>query len=104
MKISIGRTVHFVMPNGAHRPAVVVNGPFGEAPNLGVNLQIALDKANDGRALGDDGGTNVYRLETEFGADVSPGGFVANVYTRFEDPTGQTPGTWHWPEREDAAQ
>ena len=76
-KPTTGRMVHFVMPNGKHRPAIVVE-PWG---GLGaVNLQVFPDGSNDGAG-------------------------VANVEWRtsvkYDNSETPEPGTWHWPERSD---
>lgn len=48
-----GRIVHFVMPNGKHRPAIIVeawrnvHGP----PDHRVNLVVFLDGLNDAESL-----------------------------------------------------
>lgn len=70
-----GRMVHYVMPNGKHRPAVVVqvwNHDQGTS-----NLQVFTDGDNDG-GWGE-GGL-----------------YWATSITYSEEPN---PGTWHWIER-----
>jgi hypothetical protein len=88
-KPSIGRTVHFVLPEqagiksgavGAHRPATIVRvwadeGHYLDEPGV-VQLQVLTDGSNDFEA-----GTQLY--------------WATSVHY---DPTGK-PGTWHWPEK-----
>lgn len=72
--------MHFVMPNGQHRPAVVVqvwNKDTGCS-----NLQVFTDGTNDGPVFGDGNGLcNAYWA-------------TSVLYS--EDPQ---PRTWHWIER-----
>jgi hypothetical protein len=50
-KLTIGRTVHFVLhegPNkGAIRPAVIVNNWGSDDPDQAVQLQVFTDSSND---------------------------------------------------------
>ncbi len=66
-----GRIVHYVMPNGKHRPAVVVEVWDGKGA---VNLQVFTDSMNDG---------------------------APNVQWQTSVPFSESPeaGTWHWIER-----
>lgn len=81
-----GRIVHFVLPNGEHRPAMVVRvfRQDDKAPADGkCNLQVFLDGTNDTRTL------------------VEPGmvsGFTLWATSKICDPSG-APGTWHWIEK-----
>ena len=76
-----GRIVHYVMPNGAHRPAIVVNVVSAWGPGY-VNLQVFTDVANDGVSHGMEWRTSVpYRDPAQAS---SPEDLI---------------GTWHWPER-----
>lgn len=75
-----GRIVHFVMPNGAHRPAMVVEvwGPSGCS-----NLQVFLDGLNDKRA-----NPSVYSDTGLYWAtSINP------------DEENKQPHSWHWIER-----
>jgi hypothetical protein len=77
-----GRIVHYVMPNGDHRPAIVVRvwrGPCGEESGCS-NLQVFTDGRNDGP------------------------GFESGVHwaTSVAYSDEPKPGTWHWPERRQA--
>ncbi len=76
-----GRIVHFVIPNGEHRAAIVVlvcpkawGYPAGTS-----QLQVFMDGTND-RAPGYDGGGIMWATSVFFS----------------EKPT---PGSWHWIER-----
>lgn len=77
MTPSVGRIVHYVMPDGpakgAHRPAVVVC-----AFNVTcVNLQVFVDGINDG-------------VEAHQG-----------TLWKSSVCEGTCPGSWHWPEKVD---
>lgn len=73
-----GRIVHFVLPNGEHRPAVVVRAWRGPNMPLGCcNLQVFTDGSNDG---------------SEYKAGI----YWATSVEYSEDPK---PYTWHWPEQ-----
>jgi hypothetical protein len=84
---TIGRTVHYVMPNGQHRPAVIVHSYSGQSY---ANLNVALDGENDR--------DNLCTL-----GEMPPGSAVPAQLWRgsvMADFTEAQPGTWHWPERE----
>jgi hypothetical protein len=69
-----GRMVHYVMPDGVHRPAVIVrvwNRETGYS-----NLQVFTDGTND------PGGANGIMWKTSVNYSKDP-----------------VPGTWHWIER-----
>lgn len=68
-----GRIVHFVLPNGDHRPAIVVR--VWTAPL--VNLQVFIDGTNDHVPQDT---YNVWQTSIPF------------------NESGK-PGTWHWIER-----
>jgi hypothetical protein len=72
---SIGRTVHFVLPSGEHRPAVIVR-VFDPSPseNSRVNLQVFTDATNDGLD------SIVWRTSVA------------------QDAEQMKPSTWHFPE------
>lgn len=71
-----GRIVHFVMPDGAHRPAIVVNvwQVSGQCEGY-VNLQVFTDGANDGQAFAS--------------------GLLWQTSVCHDTDT-KKPGTWHW--------
>lgn len=79
-KLSIGRVVHYVLKNGTHRPAVVVQVWNSDCANLKVDLDGYNDKNED---------LPCSRIDpmTAWATSVCP------------DSTGEKPGTWHWPER-----
>lgn len=78
-----GRIVHYVMPDGQHRPAVVVrvwNSPGHEGL---ANLQAITDGTND--------------VVTGAPAEAAKGLMWATSVEN--DETEKKPGTWHWIER-----
>lgn len=95
-----GRMVHYVMPDGQHRPAAVVRvwdpAQVSYPPGV-VNLQVMLDGTNDltslmalvGQVVGDAG---------EYAREICQRGLLWRTSVH-HDPTGEKPGTWHWPER-----
>lgn len=69
-----GRIVHFVMPDGEHRPAIVVkvwNKDSGSS-----NLTVFSDWQNDGKSEGPFWATSI-----------------------MPDEETKLPGTWHWIEK-----
>jgi hypothetical protein len=80
MKATVGRTVHYVLPDGTnrgdHRPAVVVR--VWDQSAASIQLQVFTDGSNDGAhyAMGVAWKTSVH-----------------------QDEEKKEPGTWHWPER-----
>lgn len=71
-----GRIVHFVMPNGEHRPAVIVRVWHVTGPSDGyVNLQVFTDGAND------------------YGQE-NLAGIVWKTSICYDENKGV--GTWHW--------
>lgn len=70
-----GRLVHFVMPDGQHRPAIVVRVWSKETGYC--NLQVITDGSNDGQE-----NTSGMRWETSVN------------YSE-----GKEPRTWHWIEK-----
>lgn len=85
-----GRIVHFVMPNGDHRPAVVVNvwHVSGQCEGY-VNLQVFTDGSNDLHGLPDD-----------FNDDAREG-IKRGLYWATSKCYSETkePNTWHWIEK-----
>ncbi len=83
---SIGRIVHFVLPNGEHRPAIIVR-IFDSVPTERslVQLQVFTDGGND--------------ADQSFGIQDKPGANIAWVTSVEPDQTGTTPRTYHFPER-----
>lgn len=76
--VSIGRIVHFVMPDGTHRPAIVVAVNDKES----VNLQVFFDGENEQTAA---------HNERLYGT-----GWRTSV--KFTFGKKAVPGTCHWPE------
>lgn len=80
-KVSVGRIVHYVMPEGraqgGHRAAVVVRVWDAEAGY--VNLQVITDGTNDG-------------------PECASGLLWATSVLPDEETKAE--GTWHWPERD----
>lgn len=98
---TIGRQVHYVLQNGEHRSAEVVNvGPTF------VNLTVKLDGHNDLQTLG-------VRVPPHIRAALIPAEFEAfilqfeplalSVGSAPQDEDTKRPGTWHWPERAQGA-
>jgi len=85
-----GRIVHYVMPNGEHRPAIVVNvwDVTGVCDGY-INLQVFTDFGNDAM--------NVPSNEPETKAQVNAGRLWATSVC-FDDDE-KLPGTWHWVEK-----
>lgn len=87
---TIGRIVHYVLPNGQHRAAIVVNAWSGSYQPQMCNLTVHLDQLND--TIGND-------ELAAFGA--RNGGYgTLIVGSAKQDEDTQAPGTWHWPERD----
>ena len=85
----VGRIVHYVLPldsphAGEHRAAIV-------AESVGVDEYLTLTVC---KAHADDRSSDPWRL---CGCSTFPAFFVPH------DAEG-APGTWHWPERDDAPQ
>jgi hypothetical protein len=73
---SIGRIVHFVLPSGEHRPAIIVRiWDFVPTASSSVQLQVFTDGSNDG--------LNYVEWRTSV----------------HQDAETKAPGTWHEPER-----
>jgi hypothetical protein len=72
MKPSMGRIVHFVLSPGQECPAIITRVLPAEDDDI-VDLHLFLGKGQMGTHSGE---------------------------AVFEDPTAQTPNSWHWPERE----
>ncbi len=78
-EVTVGRIVHYVMPDMQHRPAIVVRvwGPTC------VNLQVITDGSNDGQQFAHG---HVWRTSV------------------LHDEDTKAVNTWHWPERTQPAQ
>ena len=119
-KPSIGRIVHFVLPNGEHRPAMVVRVCPEEFPNnpedhTGLNLQVFLDGTNDNEAYRgmvlpcpiDLLHGTMWYASAQYGyagpgpieREIDHGGEAPKIHP--QEMTGviwPPAGTWHWPE------
>jgi hypothetical protein len=88
-----GRIVHYVLPNGEHRPGIVVRVWPGEFPHntedqTGVNLQVFLDGTNDNKIYN---GLSFPAKEDQL---------KGNMWrTSVSYSSVPTPGTWHWIEK-----
>ena len=83
---TIGRILHFVLPNGDHRPCIIARvwpGEFAAGKEDGYNIQVFTDGSNDAsvNALG----------------DAARAGIVWRTSVRLDETC--VPGTIHWPER-----
>lgn len=96
-----GRIVHFVMPNGQHRPAIVTQvwdrgGTTGTA-----NLLVFTDGSNDLPENKEQ--EDLYKLYHGMNLDEIRHGHIWQTSKTFSDVTPGTevpqPGTWHWPEK-----
>jgi hypothetical protein len=89
-KASIGRLVHFTLPDGQCRPAIVIRlwGPDQGYPQGPVNLQVFIDGSNDNR-----------QHEGQFLVPEAASGVAAIWRTSVHEADGPEPGCWHWPER-----
>ncbi len=87
--ITVGRIVHFVLMNGEHRPAIVVNA----WPNLeAANITVFADGPNDATKF-------PLTAQASTPGNAPPLYWVPSV-THDEDE--KHAGTWHWPERNDS--
>jgi hypothetical protein len=91
-KPTVGRTVHYTMPDGQIRPAVVVRAwdhePGGSYPPGVVNLQVLLDGSND--RIGEKNAEFFSEEETKRGQ-----AWRTSVHHSEESK----PNTWRWPPR-----
>jgi hypothetical protein len=87
---TIGRSVHYVLANGEHRPATVVR--VGGSTET-VNLQVLTDGQGDRAALLQVGLMNVDDAKV-------PNVVLVESVPYADAGAGAATGTWHWPERE----
>lgn len=78
-----GRIVHYIMPGGKHRPAIIVNVHDQETGS--VNLQVFLDNLNDNAGM--DFNVSQHEAGLRWITSVLP------------DQDGKQDDTWHWIER-----
>lgn len=84
-----GRIVHYVLPNGEHRPAMVVRVWNKSAGT--VNLQVFTDSDNDIAAFAADSGVaQTYKEEIRRG-------IVWKTSVGYSEK--DISGTWHWVEK-----
>ena len=85
---SIGRTVHFVLPSGEHRPAIIVRIWDGQpTEHTVVQLQVFIDGSNDAGDLCDGERAVLPPVSAVWRTSVH------------QDTETKAPGTWHEPER-----
>lgn len=88
-----GRIVHFVLPNGEHRPAMIVRAWNPGVSCLGyANLQVFTDGSNDVSAF-----QMPQSPEFEEKRKAIIGGMTWETSVCY-DETGKIPRTWHWVE------
>lgn len=93
--------MHYVLANGQHRAATVVNAWPGNPDNR-ANLTVHLDQFNDVEAFQTSDGHTWYVAKQPLmptGSACPKNGTLA-VGSAKQDEEDKTPGTWHWPERE----
>jgi len=93
---SIGRQVHYVLANGQHRAATVVNA---DEHDTACTLKVELDPFKD---FDDNGQIRIELAHPEGLFNVRPlhAGFSGGLAVQsavFDEET-KRPGTWHWPE------
>lgn len=90
--ITEGRIVHYVLPNGEHRAAMIVNGWHGGigSDHL-VNLHVFLDGLNDKAADLVQTSVSIYDTET------IRQGWLWATSVRFDE--GASTHSWHWIEK-----
>lgn len=89
--------MHYVLANGQHRAALVVNAwPGGSA----CNLTIELDWANDMWATVDAPTLIKQELIPVGTGAFTKDGVTLHAASVAQDEEQKKPGTWHWPERD----
>ncbi len=81
---SVGRVVHYVMPNGRHRPATIVE-VFENFKDM-VNLQVLLDGPNDPSPFSGNPNSNYATAASQWCGSV------------YRDEIDKLVGTYHFPE------
>ncbi|MVN88625.1 hypothetical protein GO986_17965 [Deinococcus sp. HMF7620] len=97
---SIGRQVHYVLADGQHRAATVVNAWPTSAQNTICNLTVYLDGCNDLNCAdaSQPASGKCHPFLVPPGANNRIPG-VLTVGSAHQDEDTRAPGTWHWPER-----
>ena len=100
--------MHYVLADGQHRAAMVVNAWPGSSSDNRANLTVFLDGMNDLQGVrltvdgvsvaNPDAGKCVPGRQPSGSSNFIPG--VLSVGSAAQDEDTQAPGTWHWPERE----
>lgn len=92
--LAIGRIVHFVLPTGEHRPAIIVRTwPDDWSRQHGTaNLLVWLDGLNDLGSVANQG-------DWVLGGQLLATAPMLWVSSTHYDATAQESRTWHWPER-----
>lgn len=83
-QVTVGRIVHYVMPEGYCRPAVVVR-----ARKAGANLQVFLGPNDLAGSLASEGGA--IHHERAYGS-------MWRSEVKYAKAEKSAAGTWHWPE------
>lgn len=90
-----GRIVHYVLPNGEHRPAIIVRAWPSGTGGLGyANLQVFTDGLNDINAF--ESNDDPYH-GPDANADEVRSGIVWVMSRNYSEE--KTPRTWHWIEK-----
>ena len=79
-KPTLARTVHYVMPDGSHRAALIINEPKAMACDLNVSLMMS----------------DTPQTESTLWAKIA---VICTLGSVSYDGTGRRPHSWHWPER-----
>lgn len=101
-KPSIGRIVHYVLKDGQHRMARIVNA-WPDSANSGIcNLRVDLDPVNDCTIHAPTKLSCGLAVKPELCPPSAVGlidGTLAAPSAPY-DESGTQVGSWHWPERE----
>ena len=84
-RVTIGRTVSFVLNDGQVRPMIVVRAWIGDY----INGVLFFDGSNDARLL----------PEQAHNPHPNPAGMPYMWMTSVQHDEDRKPGTWHWPAR-----
>jgi hypothetical protein len=89
-----GRIVHYVMPDGEHRPAIVVKVWDHDGPTGTANLQVFTDGTND-----NPWGLEQHEQWNNVGMDASECGHGHIWRTSIRYSEEKEVHTWHWIEK-----